>query len=148
MEDILLVESNRRDAQVTLQSFRRNGLVSRIHVASDGREALDFLFSKQALAIRNESQPILILLNLDLPLIDGQEVLRIIKSDERTRQIPVVVLGPRLPGSDGQNATRERADAVLGKPVTFRKLLDVAKNLGIPLSYEKREFSAGDRLAR
>ncbi|HKS68030.1 MAG TPA: response regulator [Candidatus Acidoferrales bacterium] len=148
MQDILLIESNIRDAHVALQSFKAKGLVNDVRVAGDGPEALDFLLSRNALERRGEAQPVLILLNLSLPLIGGLEVLRIIKSDPRAKRIPVVVLTSSVSDLDIQCAIRFRADAFIEKPLTFQKLLVTAGQLGVPLSHQSVGLSAGDRLAR
>src|SRR5438132_13478029 len=90
--EILLVEDNPSDLQLTLHALERNKLANQIHVVRDGVEALDFLFSTGPYAQRTHRNPRLVLLDLKLPLIDGLEVLRRMKEDRRTRIIPVVVL--------------------------------------------------------
>src|SRR5436190_9734719 len=91
--EILLVEDNPNDVQLTLHVFKKNHLCNHIHVARDGAEALEFIFCTGRYDGRQiENQPKVILLDLKLPLVDGLEVLRYIKADLRTQAIPVVVL--------------------------------------------------------
>ncbi len=90
---ILLVEDNPNDRKLAIHAFKRHNLANHVHVVCDGVEALDFLFCTGAYAHRQiENSPIVVLLDLKLPLVDGEEVLRRIKGDSRTRAIPVVVL--------------------------------------------------------
>jgi len=88
--EILLVEDNPDDLELTLHTLRRENLANKIHVARDGEEALEFLFCNVERS--GERPPKLILLDLKLPKVDGMEVLKRIKADERTRTIPVVIL--------------------------------------------------------
>lgn len=91
--EILLVEDNPNDVELTLHAFKKHNLTNYIHVVRDGAEALDFIFGKGEYAGRNVGEtPKVILLDLKLPKVDGLEVLKQIKADPRTRSIPVVVL--------------------------------------------------------
>src|SRR5580693_9268986 len=90
--EILLVEDNPADAELTLHALRQSNLVNRIHHARDGAEALDFLFRRGAFAGRVDGLPRLILLDLKLPKVDGLEVLAQIKNDPQTKAIPVIML--------------------------------------------------------
>lgn len=149
MENIILMAEGRaEDARTALHSFIRAGLTNQIHVTGDGPATLDFLFSRRMLVKRRGEQPILILLDLALPLLCGLEVLRIIKADRRGKRIPVVVLTSTPSDLDIRAAMRFGADSFVEKPITFDKLLSVATRHGISLSREKHEFTAGDRLAR
>src|SRR3990172_7520183 len=103
--DILLVEDNPDDVELTLKALRKEGLANRIEVLRDGEEALDFLFCRGPYANRTfESPPRLVLLDLKLPKVDGLDVLRAIKNDPRTKPIPVVIL----------TASREERDLIEG----------------------------------
>src|SRR5688572_18164435 len=91
--DFLLVEDNPNDLELTLHALKKHSIASRIHTARDGAEALDFIFGEGDYAGRSLDQgPQVILLDLKLPLVDGLEVLEKVKSDPRTRSIPVVML--------------------------------------------------------
>ncbi|MBZ5561980.1 MAG: response regulator, partial [Acidobacteriia bacterium] len=91
--EILLVEDNPEDVELTLHALRQEKLANSIHVARDGEEALDFLFCRGAFSDRSfESPPRVVLLDLKLPKVDGLEVLREMKQDCRTKAIPVVIL--------------------------------------------------------
>lgn len=145
---ILLAESCVEDAENALDSFNRAGLTNQIHVTGDGPETLDFLFSRRMIAKRRGEQPILILLDLALPLMGGLEVLRIIKADRCGKKIPVVVLTSTASDLDIHAAMKFGADSFTEKPITFHKLLSIATRHGVSLSRDKHEFAAGDRLAR
>ncbi len=91
--EILLVEDNPEDVEITLRAFKKRNLTNKIHVVEDGEEALEYIFATGAYNERNiDHRPRVILLDLKLPKVDGLEVLRRIRADERTKQIPVVVL--------------------------------------------------------
>lgn len=145
---ILLAEGDGREAVAELTSFSSNGLTSEIHLASEGHEALDFLFSQRELDKRSGRQPALILLDLALPITGGLEVLRTVKADARTANLPVVVLTSSNSELDVHAAIKFGADSVIQKPLTFHKLLLAANRLGIRLDREGHEFAAGDRLAK
>ena len=89
--EVLLVEDNPNDVELTLRALKKHNLTNKVRVAKDGAEALDFLFGAGALSMR-DNIPKVVLLDLKLPKIDGLEVLRRVKADPRTRSIPVVVL--------------------------------------------------------
>src|SRR4051812_6253431 len=91
--DILLVEDNPDDIDLTLYALKRNNLANAVHIARDGEEALDFIFCRGAYSERKfDDPPKVVLLDLKLPKVDGLEVLRCLKGDKRTRALPVVVM--------------------------------------------------------
>jgi len=121
--DILLVENDANDAEVTIGAFKKAGLTNRVEVARDGSEALDFLFGGGKYANRQpNNRPQLVLLNLQLPRTGGLEVLRRLKSDENTRSIPVIILTGSRKDDDLQQALKLGADAYMPKPVDFESL--------------------------
>lgn len=143
MEDIiLLAEGCVEDAETALRSFNRNGLANQIRVAGDGPEVLDFLLSRREGAKRSTDQPILILLDLALPIISGLDVLKRIKTDSRIRRIPVALLASSEP--DVHRAMKLGADCLIEKPVTFDKLLSFATQVGIRLSRKDSSLDPAD----
>jgi two-component system response regulator len=130
--DILLVEDNPADAELTLHALRKNNLANTIHVARDGEEALNFLFSKGPDFIRNfDYVPRLILLDLKLPKVDGLEVLQKIKSDPRTKSIPVVILTSSKEERDLVRSYRLGVNSYIQKPVSFAEFQEVVTRLGM-----------------
>jgi two-component system response regulator len=130
--EILLVEDNPNDVELTLLAFRRHNFSNRIQVARDGEEALEFMFGSGAFADRDIAQtPRVVLLDLKLPKVDGLDVLRALKGDPHTRRTPVVVLTSSREGRDVQEAYDVGASSYIVKPVEFDKFLDAAKQLGL-----------------
>jgi len=130
--DILLVEDNPNDVQLTLLAFQRQNLSNKIAVVRDGEEALAFIFCTGAFAQREGAPlPRMILLDLKLPKIDGLDVLRRLKAEERTRRTPVVMLTSSRERTDVQQAYAIGANSYIVKPVEFDKFLDVTRQLGV-----------------
>jgi two-component system response regulator len=130
--DILMVEDNPDDEQLTLRAFSKNHLTNKIHVVRDGQEALDYVFCKGKYADRNiADHPHVILLDIKLPLIDGIEVLRRIKADERTKTIPVVMLTSSHEERDLVETYRLGVNSYIVKPVDFDQFTDSARSLGM-----------------
>jgi CheY-like chemotaxis protein len=130
--EILLVEDDPNDVELTLHAFKKNKLTNRIHVVRDGAEALEFLFGSGASAGGDlHYKPKLILLDLKLPKVDGMEVLRRIKSDERTRSIPVVVLTSSREQRDIIESYRLGVNSYITKPVDFKKFTETVRQLGL-----------------
>ena len=129
---ILLVEDNESDVILTQRAFKKANILNEVVVASDGVEALDYLFGTGAYAGRDlDDQPILILLDLNLPKIDGLEVLRRIRSDERTKLLPVVILTGSNQDRDVAAAYGLRANSYVRKPVIFDDFAGVVRQLGL-----------------
>jgi len=132
MVEILLVEDNADHVELTLRALRMHNLANRVHVTKDGAEALDFVFGKGAHADRDVSlQPKVILLDLNLPKISGMEVLAKVKSDERTRAIPVVILTSSQQERDMVESYRLGANSYISKPVGFDKFAAAVSQLGM-----------------
>jgi two-component system response regulator len=130
--DILLVEDNKDDVELTLHALRKENLANHIHVARDGEEALEFLFCNGTFAERSfEHPPRLILLDLKLPKVDGMEVLRKLKADARTRTIPVVILTSSKEERDLVNSYGLGANSYIQKPVDFDQFRETVKNVGL-----------------
>jgi two-component system response regulator len=130
--EILLIENNPRDVDLTLRALKKNNLANKVVVAQDGAEALDVIFNKpRDSAGRPRELPRLILLALKLPKVDGLEVLRQIKADEQTRTIPVVVLTSSNQERDMVESYRLGVNSYITKPVDFDQFLDCARQLGI-----------------
>lgn len=130
--EILLVEDNPNDVELTLHAFRKNNLGNCVHVARDGAQALDFLFGTGAYANRNlENGPKVILLDLKLPLVEGLEVLRRLKADNRTRKIPVVVLTSSREERDLVESYQLGVNSYIVKPVDFAQFTEAVRQLGL-----------------
>lgn len=130
--DILLVEDNPRDAELTTMAIKKRNLANPLHVVEDGAEALDFIFCRGAYAGRDESRmPKVILLDLKLPKVSGLEVLKAIKSDERTRRIPVVIVTSSQEDPDIAAAYALGANSYVVKPVDFDTFCEAMSNLGL-----------------
>jgi two-component system, response regulator len=127
---ILLVEDNPDDEVLTLRAFKKSGLANEIVVARDGVEALRLLHGNDERAT-GEISPALILLDLKLPKIDGLEVLRRVRADERTSHIPIVVLTTSSEESDILGSYRLGTNSYVRKPVDFDEFFDAVKQLGM-----------------
>lgn len=130
--EILLVEDNPDDVELTLHALRKENLANSIHVARDGEEALEFLFCNGAHAERSgERPPKLILLDLKLPKVDGMEVLKRIKDDPRTKTIPVVILTSSKEERDLIQGYGLGANSYIQKPVDFDQFREMVKTVGL-----------------
>ena len=130
--DILMVEDNPDDEQLTLRAFAKHHLTNKICVVRDGQEALDYVFCSGPYAERRISDhPHVILLDIKLPLIDGIEVLRRIKADDRTRTIPVVMLTSSHEERDLVESYRLGVNSYIVKPVDFDQFTESARALGM-----------------
>lgn len=131
MKPILLVEDNPDDEVLTLRAFRKNNIKNDIIVARDGVQALDFLFATGSHAGREGGNPQVILLDLKLPLIDGLEVLRRIRADERTKLVPVVILTSSREERDLVESYSLGCNSYVRKPVNFDEFMEAARQLGM-----------------
>jgi two-component system, response regulator len=129
--EILLVEDNPSDVELTLRALKKHNLANKVLVVKDGTEALEFIFATGAYAHRNvENGPKVILLDLKLPKVNGLEVLRKIKSDERTKLIPVVVLTSSKEDQDIVESYKLGVNSYIVKPVDFDKFAQAVSELG------------------
>jgi two-component system response regulator len=129
---ILLVEDHPDDVELTLRAFARSNVASEIVVIRDGEEALDYLFATGAHVDRDPSRlPSLVLLDLNMPKVDGFEVLRSIRENERTRRLPVVVLTSSNEEQDVIRSCDLGANSFVRKPVDFAEFIDAARQLGM-----------------
>ncbi len=129
---ILLVEDNPDDVELTLRSLRVHNVQNEVVVVRDGAEALDYLFTTGAYASRDPgTMPTVILLDLKLPKIDGLEVLRRIRADERTELLPVVILTSSKEEQDVVNGYKLGANSYVQKPVDFVQFSEAVKQLGL-----------------
>ncbi len=130
--EILLVEDNPNDVELTLHALNKNHISNRIHVVRDGVEALEFIFCTGAYAERNIQEiPKVILLDLKLPKVDGLEVLQRIKEDPRIRATPVVVLTSSCEERDLVESYRLGVNSYIVKPVDFEKFTEAVKQIGL-----------------
>jgi two-component system response regulator len=130
--EILLVEDNPNDAELSLYALKKHHVANRIHLAKDGADALDFLFATGKYEGRSvEDTPKVILLDLKLPKIDGLAVLRRIKEDPRTRQIPVVVLTSSHEERDIISSYNLGVNSYIVKPIDFEQFSESVRQLGL-----------------
>ena len=129
--EILLVEDNPTDAELTMRALKRKNLINKLVWVKDGAEALDFLFAKGEYSDRNvDDLPKLILLDLRMPKVDGLEVLHEIKADTRTKRIPVVVLTSSQEDRDIVESYKLGVNSYVSKPVEFEEFIDAVSTMG------------------
>lgn len=128
--EILLVEDNEHDAELTLRALKKGGLANHVLWVKDGVEALDYLFCKGRFAAREQGSPRLVFLDLKMPRVDGIEVLRAVKSDPLTRHIPVVVMTSSNEDRDVSETYGLGVNSYVVKPVDFPALLNVVRQAG------------------
>jgi CheY-like chemotaxis protein len=131
LKRILLVEDNPNDVELTLEALAEHNLANAVEVARDGEEALDYLHQRGKFASRPAGNPVVILLDLKLPKVDGHEVLRTIRADEKLKLIPVVILTASREERDLVEGYRNGANAYVVKPVEFHEFLDAMKTFGV-----------------
>ena len=129
---ILLVEDNPDDVQLTLLAFRKSNIGNEVIVAKDGQEALDFFFGADGVAGKGgDDLPALVLLDLQLPKIDGIEVLKRVRADERTKLVPIVILTSSKEQVDMLNGYVHGCNSYIRKPVDFDQFAEAVRQLGL-----------------
>jgi two-component system, response regulator len=129
---ILLVEDNPDDVELTLRAFNKNNMYNKVIVAKDGVEALDYLFGKGMYAQRElKDLPVLIMMDLNLPKINGLEVLKAIRQNELTKLLPVVILTSSNQEEDVVASYKLGANSYIRKPVNFKEFIEAVKLLGL-----------------
>ncbi|MFZ0545658.1 MAG: response regulator [Candidatus Promineifilaceae bacterium] len=127
---ILLVEDDLMDMEMTLTALEEGALANEVHVVHDGEKALDFLYGRGEFRMRPSGNPILILLDLKLPKLDGLEVLNQIKKDKQLRTIPVVMLTSSREEQDVAESYQLGVNAYVVKPIDFQEYVKVIKEIG------------------
>lgn len=128
--EILLVEDNALDAELTTRALKNGGLANKLLWVKDGQEALDFLFRDGVYAGREDTVPRLVLLDLKMPKVDGMEVLKAVKANEKTRRIPVVVMTSSQEEKDVAQTYDMGVNSYVVKPVDFNALAELARQAG------------------
>lgn len=130
--EILLVEDNMNDAELTIRALKKNNLANKLAHVKDGQEALDFIFATGIYSERKmEKEPKVIMLDLKMPKVNGIEVLEKLKSDERTKKIPVVVLTSSKEDPDIRTCYDLGANSYVVKPVAFEAFVKAVSELGL-----------------
>jgi len=129
---ILLVEDNPDDIELTIRAFRKNNITNEMVVASDGEEALNYIFCKGPYSERDpQDLPTVVLLDLKLPKVDGLEVLKRIRENEDTKVLPVVILTSSKEEKDLKSGYKLGANSFIHKPVDFKEFVKVVGELGL-----------------
>jgi two-component system, response regulator len=128
--EILLVEDNALDAEMSMRALKNGGLANKLLWVKDGQQALDYLFRHGDYSSRQELYPRLVLLDLKMPRVDGIEVLKAIKADERTKRIPVVVMTSSQEEKDLAQTYELGVNSYVVKPVDFNAFADLARQAG------------------
>lgn len=130
--NILLVEDNPDDVELTMRAFRKNNIANEVVVARDGVEALDYLFGTGPHAGRDPAEiPAVVLLDLKLPRLDGLDVLKRLREDERTSLLPVVILTSSKEEQDLVKGYSLGANSYIRKPVDFERFIEAVQQLGL-----------------
>jgi CheY-like chemotaxis protein len=128
---ILLAEDSSQDVELTLNALAENNITNSVDVARDGAEALDYLYKRGKFEGRQSGNPVLVLLDLKMPRMDGLEVLRAVKADPRLRTIPVVVLTSSREEQDVVRSYELGVNAYVVKPVEFDQFMRAVRDLGL-----------------
>lgn len=143
--EILLVEDNANDAEMTMRALRRNNLANKVHWVKDGEQALDYVFGRGAYAGRDAALPRLVMLDLKMPKVDGIEVLRALKTNPLTRAIPVVVMTSSNEEKDVVASYDLGVNSYIVKPVQFEAFLETVAKIGLYWVITNRVPSEGAR---
>src|SRR5688572_13761780 len=130
LKRILLVEDNRKDVELSLAALEEHNLANEVVVTRNGADALDYLYRRGEFSARPEGNPAVVLLDLKMPKVDGMEVLRQIKRDERLKTVPVVMLTSSREEQDLIKSYQLGVNAYVVKPIDFGQLIDAVKQLG------------------
>ena len=130
--DLLLVEDSSHDAELTIRELKNHNLANNLFHVKDGEEAIDFMFGTGIYAGEKhaENPPKLILMDINMPKVNGMEVLEMLKSDDRTAKIPIVILTSSKEDLDIQTCYKLGANSYIVKPVNFKAFTEAIKNLG------------------
>ncbi|MCG3199047.1 MAG: response regulator [Candidatus Omnitrophica bacterium] len=128
---ILLAEDDPKDVELTLAALGEHNLANEVVVVRDGAEALDYLYRRGNFSMRIPGNPVVVLLDLKMPKVDGLEVLKAMKSDPNLKAIPVVILTSSRESKDLEDCYREGVNAYVVKPVKFQEFVDSVKELGM-----------------
>jgi two-component system, response regulator len=128
--EILLVEDSKLDAELTLRALKNGALANKVLWVKDGQQALDYLFRQGEYTGRSDTVPRLVLLDLKMPRVDGIEVLRAIRAEERTRRIPVVIMTSSQEEKDVAQSYELGVNSYVVKPVDFNAFADIARQAG------------------
>lgn len=128
---ILLAEDNEHDVELTLNALSENRLANEVVVVRDGAETLDYLYRRGAYQGREDGNPVVVLLDLKMPKVDGLEVLRQVKGDDSLRQIPIVMLTSSREEKDLVESYRLGVNAYVVKPVEFSRFVQAVGELGV-----------------
>jgi CheY-like chemotaxis protein len=128
---ILLVEDDERDVELALTALEEHRLANEVVVARDGKEALDYLYRRGQFAMRAEGNPVVVLLDLKMPKVDGLEVLRQVRLDQQLKVMPIVVLTSSREEQDLIESYKLGVNAYVVKPVDFHEFVDAVKELGV-----------------
>jgi CheY-like chemotaxis protein len=131
LKRILLVEDDPKDIELTLNALSEYNFANEIEIARDGVEALDYLYRRGTFAQRPDGNPVVILLDLKLPRLDGIQVLRQLKSDEHMRLIPIVILTSSRESRDLEECYKLGVNAYVVKPVRFPEFVEAVKQIGV-----------------
>lgn len=130
LKRILLAEDNPKDVELTLTALDEHNLANEVVVVNDGAEALDYLYRRGKFAMRADNDPAVVLLDLKMPKVDGLEVLRTIKKDEKLKTIPLVILTSSREEKDLVESYKLGVNAYVVKPVNFQQFIEAVKELG------------------